>query len=927
MKRSLLFIVGLVLSFSVGLYSHNVILGVIILFVCLKLLNTKNYLYTYYLITISLVFLLIRVLFEFNSLEIIVFSNKWDPIIIICSICILLLLLTNRRHMLSRVKRLKNDYPNAFNIIYASCNVNRIDNWSFKKMNHILQYTCSKLKAIEEQYNLIYYNREKNRQLAQNRSFNNTLLGKLLSDNLYSMEDDKFLTKESKRLIQALSIIRSYPFGVDYLIPKILGYPFTFTNTTSLSKEKVDIILDYENDIMLHDKRIIKANEILKANEIKKEQDRVHEIFDREVLKNSRRSLYYKDYGLYIGDNSEKACVDNLNNLDVFIRNFVENKYNMLKASYPAGLEYFNKKRGFRIEDFPYWEICIRNINKIKEYDREIKDYEEKIRKLNEIHKKYPNAFKEINSINKMYFDNNGRHLELIIDEVLYLGEKKLEELEHKSSQLIRFRKWNNEQDSFAQFCYDMHDQYFPKWKCYLNEIDIDNLYLKEISFSFKYKIWQHFLKPYCKEPDLDYSNCVYYKDNFINLQKCITKRAHFINDIYDNVYNFIFELNTKYDKCLVLFGDSNDSNSKSLNDDHFSYLRLRLVNSNFDICDDITEIRKYYWYKHVVIVELITTNNKLKSQIKQMLSEFNNDGLNISYVSLFKGYERYEMESIIREANHKAESEKIIAEKLEKDRLQSINEEFQRANKKQLEKERIQKIKEKRANEEKQKRERLLKEFESLKKCVTSWYIPYYTSLKCFSMYNYYPTKCEWDANNEEWGIRNLIWNFKASPTKPMPEDHIKYLHKIAADKVMDKMSICLNIFFNDDVSKLTLVCIPSSTQSVNNIRYRDFSTMICDKLNMTNGYQHIRVSEDGDAKHIGGIKKAQLEIDDDFFREKFVLLFDDVITSGKSIENIKLKMEKAGAFVIGGFSIGKTMHKRQGVNPIDEIERYKIS
>ena len=62
-------------------------------------------------------------------------------------------------------------------------------------------------------------------------------------------------------------------------------------------------------------------------------------------------------------------------------------------------------------------------------------------------------------------------------------------------------------------------------------------------------------------------------------------------------------------------------------------------------------------------------------------------------------------------------------------------------------------------------------------------------------------------------------------------------------------------------------------------------------------------------------------------WFREKFVLLFDDVITSGKSIENIKLKMEKAGAFVIGGFSIGKTMHKRQGVNPIDEIERYKIS
>ena len=42
-----------------------------------------------------------------------------------------------------------------------------------------------------------------------------------------------------------------------------------------------------------------------------------------------------------------------------------------------------------------------------------------------------------------------------------------------------------------------------------------------------------------------------------------------------------------------------------------------------------------------------------------------------------------------------------------------------------------------------------------------------------------------------------------------------------------------------------------------------------------------------------------------------KNIILFDDVITSGRSMEQLRARLQKAGANVIGGFSIGKTKHE----------------
>lgn len=211
------------------------------------------------------------------------------------------------------------------------------------------------------------------------------------------------------------------------------------------------------------------------------------------------------------------------------------------------------------------------------------------------------------------------------------------------------------------------------------------------------------------------------------------------------------------------------------------------------------------------------------------------------------------------------------------------------------------------------------------LQNCVSKWSTPAKSSLKCFSMFYYYPTTCEFEANEEEWEVRNLIWNFKASPNRPVSENTIMVLHERATLRIVEKMKFCLLKFFDDcRINKLTLVCIPSSSAIVTNRRYKDFSSLICKDLKMENAFEHVHVIADGEAKHKGGTTIAKYQLDEDFFKDKFIILFDDVITSGDSMEQFKRKLERCGASVICGFSIGKTKHERQEVNPLDNIEKY---
>lgn len=64
----------------------------------------------------------------------------------------------------------------------------------------------------------------------------------------------------------------------------------------------------------------------------------------------------------------------------------------------------------------------------------------------------------------------------------------------------------------------------------------------------------------------------------------------------------------------------------------------------------------------------------------------------------------------------------------------------------------------------------------------------------------------------------------------------------------------------------------------------------------------------------HLGGtgLDTTKQSFDREFFKGKYVLLFDDVITKGISMSIFKRKMESLGAIVVGGLALGKTKHER---------------
>lgn len=195
--------------------------------------------------------------------------------------------------------------------------------------------------------------------------------------------------------------------------------------------------------------------------------------------------------------------------------------------------------------------------------------------------------------------------------------------------------------------------------------------------------------------------------------------------------------------------------------------------------------------------------------------------------------------------------------------------------------------------------------------------------SLPYFSFYYYYPTTCDWEATTHDWDIRNLVWNFKFSPVNREIND-FDYSNKVEADRrvLADLKYALLQIFDKEELGRITFFCVPASTQEVNERRYAKFSQNVCNELGMINAYKYLNFVQDATgAKHLGGEGNKVLNIDNKFFKNKIVIIFDDIITTGNSILKFKELLEDVGAHVIAALSIGKTRHEKQGTHPINLI------
>ena len=656
----------------------------------------------------------------------------------------------------------------------------------------------------------------------------------------------------------------------------------TITSLDSIKLIEKEFIVNIQNNIQFENYYIEEAvNECLS----KKKETIIHKKFIENIINDERRSKYYKEFQVFINNDSEEYCINNLTELDSFILNYIKSKFNEIRNLYPFGLEFYYSSEDDKNDDLTNldtWEECIDCLDNIidennfeVEYNRLLEKYPNEINRRLKIHAIYEETFTDDYSFKL---------------EIINLGEEKISELERLFLETESNKIWIKNQDEFTGTCLNIRKKVVSFWGAYTYDIIVS-----PESFTNtpqKYQFWQLFISSYCSAMDLDYGELESAIKCYQKLPEFKRKQRYFNKTEYDHIIEFVIELKHKYGCILVLFADSNIDDD-TFNNYHFDYLINQLEKNNIFYGTTLINPNVSYLYKYVVVIELISTNQRLKQQCAEIIAYNKSVRPHIIFISLNKEYDRNEMQKIIQKNNKKITDKKIENEKNERELQQK-------------------------ARLEELEQIRIIEEKNRILNYTKNWSTPSQSSLNCFSMYNYYPTTCDFEVTKEEWNVRRLIWDFKANPNNPNSLENIMSLHAVASSKIAIDMKKCLEFFFGDDVSKLTLVCIPSSKQEITVRRYKDFSSLVCKSLNMTNAYNYIKVVEDGEAKHKGGTIKAQYEIDENYFKGKYVLLFDDVITSGASMEQFRINLESYGAIVIGGFSIGKTIHTKTDLDPI---------
>lgn len=126
----------------------------------------------------------------------------------------------------------------------------------------------------------------------------------------------------------------------------------------------------------------------------------------------------------------------------------------------------------------------------------------------------------------------------------------------------------------------------------------------------------------------------------------------------------------------------------------------------------------------------------------------------------------------------------------------------------------------------------------------------------------------------------------------------------------------VCLALSMTK-MENVVFACVPASCNRTNTLRYRNFSQMVCERTGATNAYGHIIINGKRSKLHcskahmVCDAANEEIHLDPDMFNSSAkVLLFDDIVSSGKSMREFAKIVEETGAKVIGGIALGHTKH-----------------
>lgn len=650
-------------------------------------------------------------------------------------------------------------------------------------------------------------------------------------------------------------------------------------------------------------------------DEIRSEEDRIkgllhreeiEEKFQKKILGNERRNLYFSTFiksQNHVKDTEleqKEYCLRHIRLLDSFVSKKLEEEADAIADQWPLGYEWYEQTNsdpdiGDMLEGDDFLFDCIKHKDTIIKKNKTLSRY-------NELLSKYPDGIKAYNDAHRTYDDNSGRMFVPPREEVIQISEDKLKEYQENAKMMAFHDNWLQTQSDFSKTCKDIKkNTELSTWGGYRYDIPFHTITYDGENITKDYPVWQLFPQSYCLDETLDYTNNPSALEKAKNLIGFRNKIRYFKSKVYDMLMSFIIEMHSKYgDDLVVLFGTSGINDYEAFNDFHFEYLKQKLSDKKISYKEIGKEPRSITDKARYIIVEIITDNSHMKETCQRVLNVKHSCHAtctksmsqecfsDIIYISLNKELSSAEMQKVINDTKQKIAKEKELEAKRREEEQKRKNEQLQ--------------IKSK------------------LNAAVSSW-DTLIGGLSYSFLFYYYPTTCEFEATEEEWYYRRLVWDFKNTPGKTSPLAHQIALGK-AVPLIKNKL---LSTFDAESIKRLTLVCIPASSQVKTQARYEEFSSKICGETGMTNAYSHISVVSEREERHLGGtgMNTGQLSFDEEFFKGKYVLLFDDIITRGDSMRTFKRKMEALGATVIGGLSLGKTKHERptHPYEPITEI------
>ena len=464
------------------------------------------------------------------------------------------------------------------------------------------------------------------------------------------------------------------------------------------------------------------------------------------------------------------------------------------------------------------------------------------------------------------------------------------------------------QQNDFAQETRSIIDDVFEGWGCYPYQFEME--YEDDYSnvATHNMTVWQAFKESCCFDDTVSYDYYPRFKDNRV-FRSQLEGTYSYKSGAWDKVLSFLSTIKDKYGDELFVIIANTDHLSDYAYKNNFGYIQTQLnkLGINYGETDPRKGESKN---KKYVVLDIITENANLKQYCESLfhyrhVEQIKNieGSTGVVFISMLKCYDGSEVEELNKEKVQERE-DALRRAKEEEARRQQERRDLSEAKDISI----IYPVGFARyfpgissssidASQAKLiiQYKRAIRDYEEtlsrLREAVSSWNTE--GGLHHYFFYYYYPSRFT-DISIDSRAARRLIYEFKDG-----------YSHDKVKELIVNKLQSTFNA---SDLAKMCFACIPASTISVNRLRYEDFANDVCQALNMTNAFEHVTIVKEKTPSYLGGMDKAVYSCDNTFFEGKFVILFDDVLTTGNSIISMKNNLEQIGATVICALSIGRT-------------------